>query len=301
MKHIKIKSRRAAAGYVFVSPFIAGFLFIFLYALITSVMFSCSDILISDSGYTLKFAGLKYFKDILLVHPTYNRSLVNSLKNTLVNVPLVIMFSFFMAVMLNQKFKGRSFVRMLFFTPVILSTGILQKMDNFSALQGGLSGASVETSISGFTGIFDLGSILLSLNIAPKVVLYITSGVESIYQIINLSGIQMLVFLMALQSISPSLYEASAIEGATAWENMWKITFPMVSPYILTNVVYTVIDSFTSYNNPVMEEIQTVSKGSSLNYSYLTSMSLVYFLLIALLLIVVSVILSKAVFYNDNK
>lgn len=300
MKQLKNKSRRALAGYAFILPFVLGFLFIFLYALITSVMFSCSDISLSENGYSLNFAGLKYFKEILLVHPTYNRSLINSLKNTLINVPLVIMFSFFMAVMLNQKFRGRAFVRMMFFTPVILSTGILQKMDNFSELQCGLSGAA-ETSISSFTGIFDLGSLLLSLNIAPKAVLYITSGVESIYQIINLSGIQMLVFLMALQSISPSLYEASSIEGATAWENMWKITFPMVSPYILTNVVYTVIDSFTSYNNPVMEEIQAVSKGSTLNYSYLTSMSLLYFLIIAILLAAVSVILSKAVFYNDNK
>ncbi len=299
MKKQNIKRSRALAGYAFISPFLIGLFLIFSYALIMAVMFSLSEINIGEKGYTLTFAGIKYFKDAFLVHPTFNRSLVSSIEKILLEVPLVIMFSFFMAVLLNQKFKGRSLVRVLFFMPVILSTGILQKMDNFNQLQGGLSGAAVETTFSQFSGIFDLGSLLLSLDIAPDIVLYITGGVESIYKIINLSGIQMLVFLMALQSISPSLYEASAIEGATAWENMWKITFPMVSPYILTCVVYTIIDSFTSYENPVMDEILAVSTGSALNYSYMTAMAMIYFVIIAAVLALVTFLLSKLVFYQN--
>ena len=296
---LKNRTKRAITGYAFISPFIIGVFLIFSYAVISSIMFACSDISIGESGYKLSFAGIKYFKEILLVHPTYNKTLITSLKDTLINVPLVIMFSFFMAYMLNQNFKGRSFVRVIFFTPVILSTGILQKMDNFREIENGLSGSTLTTTISQFGGTFDLSSFLLSLDIAPQAIAYISNGVESIYQIINMSGIQMLIFLMALQSISPSLYEASSIEGATAWENMWKITFPLVTPYILTTAVYTVIDSFSSYNNPVMEEIQTVSQGSTLNYSMLTSMSIIYFLFIALILGIMTFLLSKIVFYQD--
>ena len=299
MKKLNMRQDRALAGYVFISPFLLGVFLIFSFALVTAVLFAISEISIGESGYTLQFVGIKYFKEALLVHSTYNRSLINSIRSLLIDVPLVIMFSFFMACLLNQNFKGRSLIRVLFFMPVILSTGILQKMDNFSDLQGGLSGAAVETTFSQFSGIFDLGALLLKLDIAPDVVLYITNGVESIYEIINMSGIQMLVFLMALQSISPALYEASAMEGATAWENMWKITFPMVSPYILTCSVYTIIDSFTSYKNPVMEVILEKSTGSSLNYSYMEAMALIYFVLIAIVLFAVTFILSKTVFYQD--
>lgn len=299
MRTLKDKTRRSIMGYVFISPFIVGFFLIFSYALITAIMFACSDISIGENGYTLKFVGLDYFKNILTVHPTYNRSLVNSIRTTLLNVPLVVFFSFFMAVLLNQNFKGRSFVRVLFFTPVILSTGILQKMDNFKSLESGFSGSGLNSAITDAVGIFDLSSFLLSLNIAPDVVVYLTNAVESIYSIINMSGIQMLIFLMALQSISPSLYEASAIEGATTWENMWKITFPLVSPYILTTSVYTIIDSFTSYRNPIMEEIQAVSQGSSLNFSMLTAMSFIYFALISVILLIVTFGLSKMVFYQE--
>lgn len=299
MKKLTSKGRRPLAGYAFISPFIVGVFLIFSYAVLSSVLFACSDISINKSGYSLDFIGIDHFKETLLVHSTYNRSLVSSLQSTMIDVPLVVLFSFFMAIMLNQQFKGRSLVRVLFFTPVILSTGVLQKIDNFSSIEGGLSGSTVSTTITQAGGIFDLSSFLLSLDIAPKVVIYINNAVESIYEIINMSGLQMLIFLMALQSISPSLYEASSIEGATGWDNMWKITFPMVSPYILTVSVYTIIDSFTSYTNPVMQEIQKVSTGSSLNYSQLSAMALIYFAVMALLLLIITFILSKTVFYQE--
>ena len=299
MKKLTEKNRRSITGYIFISPFVIGVFLIFSYALLSSVLFACSNIAINKNGYTLSFVGIEHFKEMLLVHPTFNRSLVNSLRSTIINVPLVVLFSFFMAIMLNQEFKGRSLVRVLFFTPVILSTGVLQKIDNFAAIQNGLSGSTVSTSITQSAGIFDLSSFLLSLDIAPKVVIYINNAVESIYEIINMSGIQMLIFLMALQSIAPSLYEASSIEGATAWDNMWKITFPLVSPYILTTSVYTIIDSFTSYKNPSMEEIQAVSQGSNLNFSMLTSMSFIYFALISVILVVVTFGISKMVFYQE--
>ena len=299
MKQLKPDTKRSIAGYLFISPFIAGVFLIFSYAVIMSVLFSVSDISLSPKGYSLTFAGLKHFKEALLVNPTYNRSLVDSVRMTVVNVPLVLMFSFFMAALLNQSFKGRSIARVIFFMPVIMSTGVIQKLDNFSQLQGGLSGSSIGTAMSQLTGFVDLGSLLMSLNIAPSAVAYITNGVESIYQIIGMSGIQMLVFLMALQSIPPSLYEASSIEGASGWETMWKITFPMVTPYILTNVIYTTIDSFTSYNNPVMWEISAFSQGGSINYSYVTTMSLIYFAVIGAILSVVAFVLSKAVFYQN--
>lgn len=299
MKKLTERGRRSLTGYAFISPFIIGFFLIFSYAVLTSILFATSDITINKSGYELSSVGIDYFKEILLVHPTYNRSLVNSIRSTVVNVPLVVLFSFFMAIMLNQEFKGRSLIRVLFFTPVILSTGVLQKIDNFADIQNGLSGSSVSTTITQSAGIFDLSTFLLSLDIAPQVVIYINNAVESIYEIINMSGIQMLVFLMALQSISPSLYEASSMEGATTWDNMWKITFPLVSPYLLTVSVYTIIDSFTSYNNPVMQEIQRVSQGNLLNYSQLSAMALIYFAIMALLLVIITFILSKTVFYQD--
>ncbi|NCU27262.1 sugar ABC transporter permease, partial [Candidatus Nomurabacteria bacterium] len=126
---------------------------------------------------------------------------------------------------------------------------------------------------------------------------YVVSVVLGVYDIINKAGVQMLVFLAGLQSISPAIYESCKIEGASSWEIFWKITFPMISPMIFVNTIYTVIDSFTSQSNKVMVYINDVYKGAEGNVRA-TAMSWIYFMLVLLILGVVSAILSAYIFYQ---
>ena len=107
----------------------------------------------------------------------------------------------------------------------------------------------------------------------------------------------MLIFLAGLQSISPAIYEACRIDGATAWETFWKITFPMISPMILVNAVYTIIDSFTTESNVVMTFISSVYEkpdGDVLS----SAMSWIYFLIVIGIIALFAGIFSSVVFYQ---
>ena len=108
----------------------------------------------------------------------------------------------------------------------------------------------------------------------------------------------MLIFLAGLQSISPTIYESCQIDGATSWETFWKITFPMISPMILVNAVYTVIDSFTTDSNTIMkfisnEYLQPDGKGTS------TAMAWMYFLIVIAMVGIIAAICSAFVKSNS--
>ena len=134
-----------------------------------------------------------------------------------------------------------------------------------------------------------------SMKVGTEIVEYVTTAINNIYGIVNRSGVQMLIFLASLQSISPAIYESCKIDGATAWETFWKITFPMISPMILVNGVYTIIDSFTTASNPVMSFISTVYKENDVLSS---AMSWIYFLIVILIVAVIASIFSAFVFYQ---
>jgi len=140
-----------------------------------------------------------------------------------------------------------------------------------------------------------LDSLLVNSGVHPMIVSYLTGAVNRIYDIVSSSGVQILIFLAGLQSISPSLYEASKIEGATGYEAFWKITVPLISPLMLTNVIYTIIDSFM---NNEMTEMMHNTAFSDLQFGYSAVMSWIYFLVISLVLLVTAVTISRAVFYN---
>lgn len=297
---LTLSKKRTIAGYAFISPFLLGVLLFFGYSVIMSIVFSMNKITVGVGGYKLQFVGFDYYYNALFVHAWFNRSFVNSLID-LINVPLIIVFSFFAANILKQKFKGRFFARAIFFLPVILAAGIVMKLDNMDLVNQTVLHGSSQTGTAADQAIkaIDIKRFLFSIGFATNIITYISNGVARIYQIITDSGVQILVFLAALQSIPKSLFEASDIEGATAWENFWKITFPIMTPYMLTNIVYSVIDNFTSYKNQVMLAIMYTAQQGEMDYSYSTAMAVLYFVAVAIILAVTMGILSKTVYYND--
>lgn len=272
-----------------------GFVFFFLVPLLNSLKFSFSTIKASADGITLKFIGLNNYVEALTVNASFNRTLIESVTNMLVNVPLIVIFSLFLSVLLNQKFIGRSVARSIFFLPVILASGVIMTLESTSLIEALNADNSGLKAINAL-GSFELERMMLDAGVNETIVSYLTNAVNRIYQIVSQSGVQILIFLAGLQTISPQLYEASRIEGATGYEAFWKITFPMIGPLILTNVVYSIIDSFS--NNSMTQLIRETG-FAKFDFGLSSAMAWIYFVIIAGLLIVGTYFISKRIFYQD--
>ena len=302
MKKNKLTVNYNLQGWIFLIPLLLGLFLFFLIPMINSFRFSVNDIYVDGDGYHFaKFNGLSNYYEALFVDNNYTRTLFGAIGSMVATVPLVIVFSFFIAAVLNQRFKGRSVFRIIFFLPVIIASAIsltggdiLQKsMGNSDVFKNTFGTAAM--SLSG-----KIGEYLLTLGAKQNLVDTVTGAINNAYGIINLSGIQILIFLTGMESIPSSLYEASRVEGATSWETFWKITFPMISPLILTCVVYTVVDTFTATSNPVMEIIHKTAFGSSQNFSLSSAMAWIYFLLIIGILGITSALVSRRIFYQNR-
>ena len=303
-KIASLDRRKARAGWFFVLPFIIGFVVIYLPIVFRSLQFSFSAMdRIQGGGYNLVPVGFENYSNALFVDPQYLQMLISGLKDLAFDIPAIVIFSLFMAVLLNQKMVGRGAFRAILFIPVILSTGIMQSIEATNAIgslgeQGIESGSGVNTTQE-IVSAMDIQVLFANMKVGTELVEYVTAMINDIYDIVNRSGVQMLIFLAGLQSISPAIYESCSIDGATAWETFWKITLPMISPMILVNTVYTIIDAFTGKNNAMMDFIQSAmanSNGETLG----AAMAWMYFFVVILLLAAAAGIMSAFVFYQKK-
>ena len=298
-----IKSR---AGYMFVLPFILGFLIVYLPIIVDSLVYSFNKIrILPGGGFALEFVGLENYGEALFVNPDFIRILSTSIQQLVLDIPSVVIFALFMAVLLNQKMIGRGLFRAIFFIPVIISTGIIDRIDTGNSMldyMGSSSAAatgseSSQNQVNDIISVMDVARLFNGMKVGIELIEHVVILVNNIYNVVNRSGVQMLIFLAGLQSISPAIYESAFMEGASAWETFWKITFPMISPMILVNSIYTVIDSFTSKQNQVMTLIQTVYDEPGGNVIS-SAMSWVYFVIVVALIAAVAGLLSAYIFYQ---
>ena len=296
-----LDARKARSGYLFVLPFILGIILIYLPILIDSVWFSFNDVDVNTSDVTkleLTFRGFDHYKAAFATK-SFTVALLAGLQQLIFEVPAIIVFSLFIAVVLNHNMLGRAAFRAIFFVPVIISTGIMESI-NASDMMSGSAGEGIDDGSGGsgaseIISVLDVQTLFASMKVGGELVTYVVGIVNNVYNIINYSGVQMLIFLAGLQSISPAIYEACQIEGATGWETFWKITFPMISPMILVNAVYTIIDSFTRTTNPAMSYINNYSGPAD---EVGIAMAWMYFLIVMLIIGVVAAIASSFVFYQ---
>ena len=305
-KPAALDAKKARAGWLFVLPFVIGFVLLYVPMLVNSVSYSFSQIILNQEtgGYTLKFLGLENYREALFSDAEFVRTLTESLKQLVLDVPAIVIFSLFMAIMLNQKMIGRAVFRVIFFIPVILTTGLIDQIDQGNAAMNYMNTGGIDTGAGGaesegLINTMDITNLLGNMVIGTELVEYVVNVVNNIFNIVNRSGVQMLIFLSGLQSISPAIYESCKMDGATGWETFWKVTFPMISPMILVNTIYTVIDSFTSESNVVMRYITTVYNEGKVRPRELSSaMSWLYFLIVLLLIGAVALLLRTFVFYQ---
>ncbi len=292
-----LQRRKAISGYLFILPFIIGFLVFMVKPLFQSLYMSFCTVEVSANGFRNLWSGLNNYIRAFTVDTEFNRLLVEEVSRMCINSLAIMVFSFFVALILNQKFKGRALVRAIFFLPVILSSGVILGVEYnnslLSSMQEMIADSGAGTSI---TGVIE--NILVTSGVGSGLFQTVFDIIDGIYDVAISSGIQIIIFLSGLQTISDSMYEAAAIEGCTSWESLWKITFPMISSLFLVNWIYTIIDFCMRSDNAVMEKISE-QMITQINYGFASAMSWIYFAIAIVIIGVSSFIISRRVYYYD--
>jgi len=297
---LTIVGKNAVAGYLFLLPFLIGFLSFMFLPILESLrmVFSRVRIDIVKNGFAMEFTGFENLERVFLIDPEFTRMLTEEMWRMVLIVRAIIIFSLFVALILNQEFRARGFVRAVFFLPVILSSGVMIGLETNNSLLNNMAEIIKEGNLLKASITNVLEDVLVAEGAASDFMAYIFIIVNQIYDIAMASGIQIIIFLSALQTIPPSMFEAAEIEGATGWECFWKITFPMVSPLILVNVVYSVVDYFIRTDNLVMEKIN-LTLVQRLDFSFSTTMAWVYFLAVMIIIGTAVGLISKKVYYYE--
>lgn len=281
-KGLSMRQRRTLEGLMFISPWIIGAILFFVYPIFVSLRLSFSE-LTSMNGMIMEWAGIKNFRDLVTKDTSYITNFVSAVKSTLINTPITLVFSLFIAMLINRDIKGRGAFRTIFFIPVLLGTGyvmqILVKDGASNVVAGGADSALITMIMKSVGSTFGA---------------YVQTFLSTITTVLWKSGVQIILFLAGLQGIPGSLYEASRCDGATEWENFWKITLPIVSPIILLNFVYTMIDSFTDASNPIMANISHQFKIGGLDVG--AAMGWMYFLFTFVVCAIVLGVMSRLTF-----
>lgn len=275
-KYKKTKLTNTIKGILFVSPWLIGFAVFTLIPFINSILYSFNAVSITPGKINLKWAGLEYYSHAWNVSTSFKLNLSSSAMMICCATPVILVFALIVAVMLNNKFRGRVFFRAIFFMPVIIMSGpVISKL---------LTGYTVNFTEEG-------SQIMLFLQSLPGVISKPCVFVlDNLVLILWFSGVQILIYLAGLQKVSTSLYEAAEIDGAGAWEKFWKITLPHMGPIILINGIYTVVTIANYSEQAINQEISNSMFNTSMMYSLSAAMSWIYFLLVLLILAVVGLL-----------
>lgn len=289
-RRLSLTQRQAWAGRGFVLPFYFGFIFFFLTPLIQSILFCFSDVKVEIGSIVRDAIGWENFHYIFQEDPTFSTSLGSTVVQLLWQVPVIIVASLFIALILKSEFHGRTIVRSIFFLPVVLAGGIIMSIVEQDALSSQVMSGSM-VSAGSMVDTNALGDFLVNLGLGEEITKIVNLIYSNMFNLLWKSGVQMIIFLAGVQSIPASLYEASSIEGATAWENFWKITIPMLGPMIMLNIFYTIIETMIDTQNPVMEKV--LAEYARVNLGLASAMAWVYFLVIAVILGVIAFLFRK--------
>lgn len=305
---ISYERKKGLYGYGFVALWLVGVIYMFIIPLGQSLWYSlCRTELVSQPdiieqygmtgpGIYTEWNDFGNYKKAFTENPDYPRNLVNSLTETAYTVPLVLVFSLFVALLLNDKFKGRTLARAIFFLPVLIATGPVLQVINGDMLAQGVGEASQFSALFKADFVEDFLQFMGLSNISQQLADTVSEITGTILNLIWDSGIQILIFISALQQIPVSAKEAASMEGATGWEFFWKITFPTISPMIFANLIYTVIDAFVKSDNPVMQQVMSYARAWE--YGFSAAMAWAYFAIVAAVLGIISAVVSRFIFYQ---
>ena len=310
---LSLRQKKSFEGWVFILPWFVGFLLFLAYPLAISIVMSFAKV--NTVTFNMRFVGFRNYTRAFLTDTQFISIFTQTMRNTVLDTPIIMFFSLFVAILLNRNVPGKTLLRGVFFLPVIVSTGyVIQEL--FGQGVGGIAvamGTSGQVDLAAATeGAAALTAKTPSLlDVSPFLNEYlgseIAAGISEFLNRLGLvlwrSGIQILIFLAGLQGISNDLYQAARIDGANEWELFWMVTLPIISPIILAVLIFTIVDSFMDIFNQVLDYIHSVAFTTmgGMNFGYAASLSWIYFISIFALILILYIIIGRKVFYQGEK
>ena len=293
---LNMQKKRSLIGMLFILPWIIGFIFIYGKSMAESIIYSLNNMeVVFGEGFNFEFTGLSHYIYAFRGDPEFMEKLAETFLSLAYEIPAISFYSIFIAMILNQNFKGRTFFRAAFFLPVIITSGVVLDVMMFSSYNTTSLNTASSDYVIRFSGI---RSVLYGLGLNVNIVNFLSNLTNRMFETVWKSGIQIIIYLAGLQTIPQSYYEVSTIEGATKWESFWKVTFPLISPFTLIVVIYTIIDSFTRYQNTTMRFI--LEKAENLLYAYSSALSWIYMLLCGVVIAIIVIPILRHVHYADE-
>ncbi|MDQ0112287.1 carbohydrate ABC transporter permease [Paenibacillus harenae] len=285
---LSMRGRHILEGYSFISIWIIGFLLFMLFPLGVSLYYSFNNLEVTQNGLVATYAGFEHYRAAFATDIDFRPFLQSTVTTMLTQVPLILIFSMMSALLLNRQFRGRMLFRGIFFLPVIIASGaILREL---------LEQGAAQLPIFYQSDLYTKLSAFIPDDILEPILMY----AESLTMVMWDSGVQILIFIAGLQTISPSLYEAAKCDGATKWESFWKITFPMIMPMLFVNTLYSIVNSFTKPDNKIMDYINNIAFKSN-NYAYGSAMGWIYFIVISIILAIVFFIFRRSLSATEGR
>ena len=271
----KVRNR---AGYTFVAHWALGLLLFFIVPLISSIWYGFNNVSVEVGSIKTEFLGIQYFKELILEDPDYLNNLGSSIGMMCYSLPIIISLSLILAVLLNQKFKGRTVFRAIFFLPIIISNSVVMDMLNSTFIKLPLfTSGSAESE-----GLINYAEIIEGLGIPELISPILTFLLANTTSLIWKCGVQTILFLAGLQSITASMYEVSKIEGANKWEEFWLITVPSLRHIISLVIIYTMIELFVSLDNEIVYKAYEQMNKHAFGMS--SAMLWIYFVIVLILI-----------------
>ncbi len=293
MKKLSYERKKSYYGYIFISLWLIGFILMFLIPFISSIIYSLSTVKIEVGLVKTTWVGLQNYIDLFTKNTEFLPAFTSTMSTVIFKTPLIVVFSLFIAMLLNQEFKGRAFARAIFFLPVVISSGVVMDVINGDYFMGLIMSGSRSSMMFDTSSIEEL---FLNSGIPQTAVTYIQGLVDSIFQLSWVSGIQILIFIAGLQSIPTTMYEVASVEGSNAWVTFWKVTVPMLAPMLLVNIFYTIVDNAINYSNQMFALID--KNTQNLNFDVTAAMAIVNFIVVFVIVLIIFVIGNKKVHYT---
>ncbi|KAA0965612.1 sugar ABC transporter permease [Sporosarcina sp. ANT_H38] len=270
--------RKTIYGYLFIMPWLIGFLLLVLWPLIQSFYFSLNNMRITPIGLKFKFVGFNNYLDVWLKDMFFIQELLQFLVNTALRVPVIVVFALIIAMLLNEKVKFKGAFRTIFFLPVIVASGpVIDQLIGQGAATIPL--ADQEVIITTLHQFLPMWFAQVIGELFNQIIIILWN-----------SGVQILLFLAVLQKIDPQLYEAAKIDGGSGWECFWKITLPTIKPIILINLIYTLVALANSNQNPIINLIYSNMFSATRGYGFASAMAWMYSIVTTILLIIIFLI-----------
>ncbi|GIK71058.1 MAG: ABC transporter permease [Chloroflexota bacterium] len=278
---LSLRTREALHGYAFIALWVVGFALFTLAPLIQTFNYSLNRVVVTVAGVNLTHMGWANYTRALATDPTFGEMLIGYAIETLVAVPIVLIFSMIIALFLNLRFRLKGVFRAIFFLPVVITSGpVIRELTE--------QGAATAPGIADAPAVAEFLAQLPGALRNPVEYLLV-----SFILILWFSGVQILIYLASLQKVDQGIYEAAAIDGASAWEIFWKITLPTLTTATVVNAVYTIVTLSHFSENKVVRYIYGQTYALQGGIGYASAMSFLYFAVMAVLLLIVYLFLTR--------